>query len=337
MMDLKISIIIPAYNISKYIGNCLNSVIKQSWTNLEIIVVDDGSTDDTAKVAESYACEDCRIKVIRKRNGGVTSARMVGIGEATGDYIGFVDGDDTIESTMYERLVINAITYHADISHCGYQMVFPNRIDYYYNTGQIVQQDRQEGLKALLEGTIVEPGLCNKLFHEHLFHNLLHTNIMDFAIKNNEDLLMNYYLFKEANLSVFEDWCPYHYMVRKGSAATSKINKHQLLDPIQVVTILMKETKENEELNHIVFQRLLRLQIKLATMPVKENKILIIQPKKKARKFVKKHLVKSLQQRKIDKKLKIMMLWVAVWPWSFEKVHQLYAHITGIDRKYFVE
>lgn len=337
MIDMRISIIIPAYNISKYIGNCLNSIVKQSWTNLEIIVVDDGSTDDTAQVAESYACEDHRIKVFRKKNGGVTSARIAGIGEATGDYIGFVDGDDIIEPDMYERLITNAITYHADISHCGYQMVFPNRIDYYYNTGQIIQHDKQEGLKALLEGTVVEPGLWNKLFHKHLFHNLIHTNIMDSTIKINEDFLMNYYLFKEANISVFEDWCPYHYMVRKGSAATSKINKHQLLDPIKVVKILMKETEENEELNLIVFQRLLRLQIKLATMSVKENKVLIIQPKREARKFVKDQLVKSLQQKEIDTKLKIMMLWVAVWPWSFEKVHQLYAHVTKIDKKYLVE
>lgn len=337
MIDMKISIIIPVYNISKYISNCLNSIIKQSWTNLEIIVVDDGSTDDTAQVAESYACEDHRIKVFRKKNGGVTSARIAGIGEATGDYIGFVDGDDIIEPDMYERLVTNAITYQADISHCGYQMVFPNRIDYYYNTGQIMQHDKREGLKALLEGTVVEPGLCNKLFHKHLFYNLIHTNIMDPSIKINEDFLLNYYLFKEANLSVFEDWCPYHYMVRKGSAATSKINKHQLLDPIKVVKMLMKETEENEELNLIVFQRLLRLQIKLATMPVKENKVLIIQPKREARKFVKDQLVKSLQQKKIDTKLKIMMLWVAVWPWSFEKVHQLYAHVTKIDKKYLVE
>lgn len=337
MKNIIISIIIPAYNISHYIGVCLDSVIQQTWRDLEIIVVDDGSTDHTAQVVEFYAEKDQRIRLIRKKNEGVTSARLTGIRQATGEYIGFVDGDDVIEPNMYERLLINAVNYQADISHCGYQMVFPNRVDYYYNTGSLMKQERAEALKELLSGKRIEPGLWNKLFHKSLFHNLLCDDIMDVTIRNYEDLLMNYYLFKESKYSVFEDWCPYHYVVRKGSAATSKINEHKLLDPIKVVEILMKETEKDEELQSILFQRLLRLQIGLATMPEKESGDVILPYKRKAKLFVKNKLFECLRTQGIDVKLKVIIFWVSIWPWSYEKVHIAYNRITGNDKKYDVD
>lgn len=337
MRDIKISIIIPVYNLSKYIQTCLDSVLNQTWKNIEIIIVNDGSTDSTALVLESYATRDSRIKIIHKKNGGVTSARLTGIVAATGEYIGFVDGDDVIEPNMYEHLLCNAVEYSADISHCGYQMVFPNRVDYYYNTGHLVKQDKQIGLKDLLAGSFVEPGLCNKLFHKTLFQNLLHDSIMDTSIKNNEDLLMNYYLFRESKSSIYEDWCPYHYMVRKGSATSAKINEHILLDPIRVTQILIKETSGNNELQLILNQRLMRQWIALATKQLGNNAILILPHKKRARREIRKRLFECLGKYGFSFKLKVMLFWVAVWPWSYEKVHKMYGHITGVSKKYDID
>ena len=94
-MDEKlVSVIIPAYNIEDYIGRCLDSVLSQTYKNLEILVVDDGSSDCTGEILDDYEKKDQRIRVIHKENGGVSSARNIGIEAATGDYIGFVDGDD---------------------------------------------------------------------------------------------------------------------------------------------------------------------------------------------------------------------------------------------------
>lgn len=337
MKNIIISIIIPAYNISQYIGACLNSVTQQTWRNLEIIVVDDGSTDNTVETAETYARKDSRIKIISKKNGGVTTARLMGVQQATGEYIGFIDGDDVIEPDMYERLLMNAVKYQADISHCGYQMVFPDRVDYYYNTGLLAKQEKTEALKELLSGERIEPGLWNKLFHKTLFHSLLHNDIMDVTIRNYEDLLMNYYLFKESRFSVFEDWCPYHYVVRKGSAATSKINEHKLLDPIKVIEILMKETENDKELQIILFQRLLRLQIGLATMPAKESRDVILPYKRQAKLYVKNKCLECLGKQGLSVKLKIMVVWVSIWPWGYEKVHIVHDRITGNDKKYDVD
>lgn len=231
-----ISIIIPAYNIQEYIGRTLKSVLAQTYSNIEIIVVDDGSNDGTAAVIDDYANQYSeKIRAIHIQNAGVTSARLIGVENANGEWIGFVDGDDVIEPNMFERLLDNAQKYHADISHCGYQMIFPDgRVNYFYNTGCIEKQSNTIGLVELLDGSKVEPGLCNKLFRKTLFCRLLQDNLMDKSITINEDLLMNYYLFKEADISVFEDFCPYHYIVRSTSASRQMLNKHKIYDPIKV-------------------------------------------------------------------------------------------------------
>ena len=137
-MDNKISIIVPAYNIETYLARTLDSILAQTYPNIEVIVVNDGSKDGTGAVLDRFATQDPRIRAIHKENGGVTSARLRGLAEATGEWIGFVDGDDLIEPDMYARLLENALKYDADISHCGYRMVFPSRVDYYYNTGKLL-------------------------------------------------------------------------------------------------------------------------------------------------------------------------------------------------------
>lgn len=105
-MDEKlVSVIIPAYNIEDYIGRCLDSIISQTYKNLEIIVVDDGSRDRTGEILDDYVKKDPRMKVVHKKNGGVSSARNTGIDIAEGDYIGFVDGDDRIDPKLFETLV----------------------------------------------------------------------------------------------------------------------------------------------------------------------------------------------------------------------------------------
>lgn len=336
-MKEKISVIIPAYNLQDYLGATLDSVLAQTYENLEIIVVNDGSKDDTAAVMDAYAAKDSRIRAIHKENGGVTSARLRGVAEATGAYIGFVDGDDYIEPQMYERLMENLKEYGADISHCGYQMVFPSRVDLYYNTGCLVKQDRITGTKDLLSGSMIEPGLCNKLYHKTLFHSLLHDGIIPEDIKINEDLLMNFYLFRQAKVSVFEDVCPYHYVLRKGSAATSRMNEHKLKDPLKVLHRLMDETADVPEWNAVVERRLLYQLINTATLRLSDQKDLIAPVRREARRELRKRLSNTLRSKTVNKKLKIMALWASVWPGSYGWVHAMYARVTGSDRKFEVK
>lgn len=244
-MEPKISVIIPCYNIAPWLPRCLDSVLAQTYGNIEVVVVNDGSTDGTGAVIDTYAAREPRIKAIHKENGGVTSARLRGVQEASGQWIGFVDGDDCIEPDMYERLLYNARQYGADISHCGYRMVFPDgRVNYFYDNGLLLQHDKITALRELLSGTMVEPGLCNKLFRRELLQELIHKSSMPTDIKINEDLLMNFYLFLSAECSVYEGRCPYHYIVRSTSASRQKLNESKIFDPIRVKQIILDHAPE---------------------------------------------------------------------------------------------
>lgn len=331
----RISIIVPAYNIEKYITNTIQSICSQTYRNIEIIIVDDGSKDNTPQILDKISQEDERIRIIHKENGGVTSARLRGVEQATGEWIGFVDGDDYVEPHMYEMLMDNAMKYNADISHCGYQMVFPSRVDLYHGTGRLAKQDKKTGLKDLLEGSFIEPGLWNKLFHKTLFHSLLHEQTMDLSIKNNEDLLMNFYLFGKSERSVFIDECPYHYMVREGSAATAKLNENKLRDPLKVLRILENETRQDSELQMIVKKRIVAQLIGLSTLKSGEQAGLIRPYRLRARKELRKMLPEILKQN-YSSKQKIMAMWVTVCPASYNWVHSAYAKFTGLDKKYEV-
>lgn len=225
-----ISVIVPAYNIVDYLPRCLDSILSQTYNNLEVIVISDGSTDGTNEVIEKYAKKDNRIVPIFKENSGVSDTRNMGLDVAKGDYIGFVDGDDYIEPDMYETLLNNLLENDADISHCGYQMVFPSRIDYYYNTGKVVVQDHKRGIRDLIVGDYVEPSPCIKIYKKYILTNVR----MPQNIRINEDVLFNFYAFCNSKKSVYEDKPFYHYILRKGSAATSKINDNKLFDPIKV-------------------------------------------------------------------------------------------------------
>ena len=123
-----ISVIVPVYNVEKYLKRCLDSIINQDYKNLEIIIVDDGSTDDSLKICYDYANLDSRVVVIHKENGGLSSARNVGLDLAHGEYIGFIDSDDYIESNMYSMLKKSIDTYGSDISVCNYNTIYNNSI-----------------------------------------------------------------------------------------------------------------------------------------------------------------------------------------------------------------
>lgn len=123
-----ISVIVAVYNIEPYIARCIESIQKQSHSELEIILVDDGSTDRSGIICDEYASKDSRIHVIHRKNGGLSAARNTGITIATGEYIAFVDGDDWIDTDMYENMAGLANEYDADLVACRYRCIYKNNI-----------------------------------------------------------------------------------------------------------------------------------------------------------------------------------------------------------------
>lgn len=242
-MDELISVIVPAYNVGPYLAHCLDSILAQSCQNIEIVVVDDGATDDSASIAMAYQERwPEKVRFFHTENHGVTAARLTGVREARGSWIGFVDGDDEIEADMYERLYRNAVRYGADISHCGYKTIVNGgeRVHEFYNTGRLMELDTFEGVKELLAGSF-EPSLCNKLFRADLLHDMIRCGEMDLSIKYNEDHLMNFYLFRKAESSVFEDFCGYHYLTRSTSATRNRFQAVKVLDRVKVWNRILEQ------------------------------------------------------------------------------------------------
>lgn len=330
-MDEKlISIIVPAYNLEQYIESCLRSILNQTYKNIEIIVVDDGSTDSTAEIIDAMAQENRRIVTIHKENGGVSSARQAGIDKATGDYIGFVDGDDFVEPEMYEHLLENLLKYDADISHCGYQMVFPDgHVDMYYNTGKIVEQSHSQGITDLLEGIFVEPGLVNKLFKHSIVSGFATSSLWDTTIRINEDLLMNYLFFSKADKSIYEDIPFYHYILRKGSATTSKKQLYKINDPVRVANCIMKDLIGNDAQFKIAYKRYLRTLITVAMQNSWKEEA------KKARKMLRVEVKKKRFPKECDS-LKLCFMTVGVsynYP-LYKIIRWGYDLVTGVSKKY---
>src|SRR5690554_2285343 len=115
-----ISIIVPVYNVEQYIEKCMVSILSQTYRNIEIILIDDGSTDNSGNLCDTYSAIDPRVKVIHKKNGGISSARNSGLEVAMGEYIGFVDPDDWIETNMYESMYSNIKRNNSEICICNY-------------------------------------------------------------------------------------------------------------------------------------------------------------------------------------------------------------------------
>ena len=167
MEKKKISVIVPIYNVEKYLERCIDSLIDQSYRNIEIILVDDGSPDRCPQICDAYAHKDSRIKVIHKENAGVASARNAGLYVATGEYIGFVDSDDWVSNEMYQILYEDICRYEADIACCGYSKVLDGKINNedYFEQKKCV--DRNEAAQLFFQPYCLQgyyTSNCNKIF-----------------------------------------------------------------------------------------------------------------------------------------------------------------------------
>lgn len=165
----KVSIVIPVYNVEKYIRECLDSIINQTYTNLEIILVDDESKDSSGTICDEYALKESRIKVIHKNNGGAASARNVALDCITGDYISFIDSDDYVKHNYIELLVHNLEKHNADISTCSYYDLYTNNAiqhkleDKIFTNVQYLQNFLADWTSGIL---------WNKLFKKEVLHNI---------------------------------------------------------------------------------------------------------------------------------------------------------------------
>lgn len=232
-MNYKVSIIIPVYNTRIWLNRCIDSVTKQSYSNLEIILVDDGSTDGSGMICDQWKCVDSRIKVIHKINEGLSSARNAGLDICKGEYVFFLDSDDYIHEECIEILLDEIINNNADVAVCGVKYVYSSKID-----GKIAKSyNIQKLLKNEIFNKFVEFDrefdlviACNKLYKFDII------NQFRFPIgRFHEDEFILYKILHVVSsiVIVYEDM--YYYFQREGSIVHLQLTKKRLEDAIQAI------------------------------------------------------------------------------------------------------
>lgn len=236
MKDL-ISVIIPIYNVEKYLNKCIDSIINQTYKNLEIILVDDGSPDNCPQICDEYAKKDSRIKVIHKKNGGVSSARNVGLINSTGNYIGFIDPDDYIEPIMYEKLLKVLKESNTLVSMCGFYKIKDNKIVKTDNYDEkIISSEKL--LKDIFNYTSMGT-LCNKLFAKEIFFDINNNQLFfNETIHYCEDVLMLETILSNKNNIAIHNQPLYNYIVSSNSICHGNISEKKLTGIISMDLIL---------------------------------------------------------------------------------------------------
>lgn len=215
MLNGKVSVIIPIYQVEKYLERCIKSVINQSYKNIEIILIDDGSTDHCPTICDEYAQKDSRIIVIHKQNGGLSSARNSGLLACNGDYVSFIDSDDYIDEHMIEIMVKKIEITNSDIVCCGFYFEMDNGyISKSFMPSLIL--NKSDAIDALIENTYLNHYSWNKLYKKKVFKNVYFPEGKLF-----EDIRTTYKLFLNADKVCLIDEYLYHYQIRKNSIISS--------------------------------------------------------------------------------------------------------------------
>lgn len=212
-----ISVIVPVYKVEPYIHRCIDSIIQQTYKNLEIILVDDGSPDNCGKICDEYADLDSRIKVIHQQNGGLSAARNTGLDICQGEYIGFVDGDDCIHPEMYQRLYDDICKYQVKLAFCHPNMCYHDEITPINEKESECKEKEYVILRSLIEN--IWWSACTKLYKRKLFEKVRYP-----LNKVNEDYPITITLYDQCDQIAVNYNKLYNYCIRENSICTSPLN-----------------------------------------------------------------------------------------------------------------
>lgn len=237
MNDL-ISIIVPVYKAEKYLRRCIESILAQTYQNIEVLLVDDGSPDGSGAICDEYAEKDSRVRVFHKENAGVSSARNLGLREAKGEYIGFVDADDYIDKTMYDTLLNNLVKESADISVCSYYQEDDNGVFHKHwpqDDYLTISGDRQ--IEYLIANQYYTCSCWDRLFKKALLSGLQ----FDETKKVYEDLLFLYEVAKKSSSTVFTSAPLYYYCNNDGTSVARNPFDDKKMDVIKVSQYILDD------------------------------------------------------------------------------------------------
>ena len=280
-----LSVIVPVYNVEKYLKRCVDSILSQTEKELEIILVDDGSTDASGKMCDEYAKQYEQIKVVHKENGGLTSAWIAGVKVSKGDYLGFVDSDDWIDADMYKKMYDKAKEHHVDMVLCGLVKEFENTDrKNTYLTDRLTKSFYSE--KEILE-EIVPVFLCDGSFDSRaipasramkLYRRELIMNNIKYCndeVSIGEDLVITFACFQDTkSIYAIHDFYPYHYWINE-SSLTGKHDRNYLDKLIVLRNQLMKinEMKKGFDYSKQIINDFLFLVLMCVKEEIHKNKL----------------------------------------------------------------
>lgn len=239
----KISIIVPVYNVEKYVEKCIQSLINQSYKNIEIILVDDGSNDRSNKIIDEYAKVDSRILTIHQKNKGVSAARNAGLKVATGEYVGFVDPDDYVDYQMYETMLKKIELNMSDFAVCGFSKVteLSDKEEIFEIKDELLSPKKcVEDLFDFRGGYAIKPSVCNKLFRRDKIGDLK----FDENIGISEDLKFVVQYILKCNSIVYVKQAFYKNLQRDGSTTRSKGKAAQIIKTVEIDNFVYDEIKK---------------------------------------------------------------------------------------------
>lgn len=255
---IQISIIVPIYNVAEYLEKCISSILAQTYKNLQIILVDDGSTDGSSQICDDYAKKDNRIKVIHKPNGGLVSARKSGLRIATGNYVGYVDGDDWIEPDMYETMIGCMLENSVDMVETQYFLEAGTQI-------KRMESKLSYGIHAV-NGLIpamlcdedfnecrLQPYVWSKLYNRELLTQ--HQMCVDENIMCGEDMAVVYPYVLDCSKIYVMDYAGYHYVQRQNSM-TSVVHEKEKEQNKALIKYLKETFERNEKYATIMLKQL---------------------------------------------------------------------------------
>ena len=289
----KISVVIPMYKVEKYLKKCIESVLKQTYTNLEIILVDDGSPDKCGEICEEYKKKDSRIKVIHKENGGLSDARNKGIDVATGKYVTFIDSDDFIEENYIEFLYNLIQKYNADISIGSHKVIYNNRI-----IDKSTYKEFSENSEKILEKILYDDGVdlsaWGKLYKIKLFDEIRFPKGRLY-----EDSATTYKLIHLANVIAVSSRPIYNYVMRNNSISQGDFNlkKMELITSTNEMTDFIK--KEYPDLEMACNRRMMWAYLSTLSQLAKSKKR-NKEVEKQLLYYIKKNRNKVLKDKKIS-------------------------------------
>lgn len=267
-----ISIIVAIYNVEQYLKKCVDSILTQSFTDFECILVNDGSFDNCPAICDFYLMIDNRIKVIHKLNGGVSSARNAGLNIAKGEWISFVDGDDWCDPEMIGFLLQNAISNGADISICGHRSVSDTAIRYTSKKHNNIVLKNRDAIIKLFSRNYYGGGVCGKLINKALIS--CGRNIINFdeTIQFGEDRLFNFYIFKKAKKIFYSPSVYYNYYYRNNSICNTKYPTPELKSEFKAISKMLN-TEKDKAIIKMLYLKCGQLALQLCFLYLKNEEL----------------------------------------------------------------